>query len=125
MMFFEKNGYGTYFKPRRGEMIVEKRIIRHEPRRGEIPANGDNKFIMKINAIFFIPLTVPLTPEGGTMVDGHADVWGAMVPPSGVRGAAENVAINILRNLPPLRGFRHFLIASSIIISPLRGLNRP
>jgi len=26
-----------------------------------------NKFVMKINAIFFIPSTVPLTPEGGTM----------------------------------------------------------
>jgi len=34
------------------------------------------------------------------MVDGHVDVWGAMVPPSGVRGIpAENVVINIWRNL--------------------------
>jgi len=34
------------------------------------------------------------------MVDGHADVWGAMVPPSGVRGIpVENVVINIWRNL--------------------------
>gem|GEM_PF-2457757 len=55
---------------------------------------------MKINATFFIPSIVPLTPEGGTMVDGHADVQAAMVPPSGVRGIPmKNIAINILKNL--------------------------
>jgi len=34
------------------------------------------------------------------MVDKHADVWGAMVPPSGVRGTlVKNIAINIWKNL--------------------------
>jgi len=47
---------------------------------------------MKINATFFIPSIVPLTPEGGTMVDEHSDVQDAMIP-------AKNIAINILKNL--------------------------
>jgi len=55
---------------------------------------------MKINAIFFIPSAIPLTPEGGTMADKHSDVRGTMVPPSGVRGTlAKNIAINIWKNL--------------------------
>jgi len=65
--------------------------------------------MMKINATFFIPSIVPLTPEGGTMVDGHSDVQDAMVPPSGVRGIpAKNIAINILKNLKQQQENRSF-----------------
>jgi len=32
----------VFSKPRRGEMIVEKWVIRPEPRRGEISADGNN-----------------------------------------------------------------------------------
>jgi len=47
---------------------------------------------MKINAMFFAPSTIPLTPEGGTMVDKQADVRDAMF-------YAENIAINSWKNL--------------------------
>jgi len=44
--FFFRTSLGAqkdiFSKPRRGEMIVEKRVIRSEPRRGEILADGNN-----------------------------------------------------------------------------------
>jgi len=48
---------------------------------------GNNKFLRIFIAIFFAG--IPLTPEGGTMVDEHSDVQDAMVPPSGVRGTID------------------------------------
>jgi len=61
---------------------------------------------------FFTSSAVPLTPEGGTMEDEHADVRGAMVPPSGVRGIpVENIAINIYRNLRTCLGSRNLRLS--------------
>jgi|GEM_PF-2339834 len=48
-----------------------------------------NKFLQIFITTF--SARIPLTPEGGTMVDGHADVWGAMVSPSGLRGTVYGV----------------------------------
>gem|GEM_PF-6219616 len=74
----------------RRHLSIQKRLLPagrfvegHRLRENDHHRAGRNKCIMKINAIFFIPSTVPLTPEGGTMVDEHADVRDTMVPPFG------------------------------------------